>query len=210
MLAGVPGLLTAVLVWRLREPRRGATDAPIQQEGPLEAVAESSVETSRAASDSVKRDAIEEGSGDTVKEESAVTVKEESALQTVARILGTRDWLISTAGYTALTAALGAFATWATVVLVRDKGMNETSAAVTLGVVTLLAGATGTFCGGWRAHRGAARRHNGYFLGCAVLPSLRTVPPLLVLFASDPRVFLPCIFLAVAPLFTRNAPVHAI
>ena len=28
MIVGVPGLLTAVLVWRLREPRRGATDEP--------------------------------------------------------------------------------------------------------------------------------------------------------------------------------------
>src|SRR5437763_13387839 len=191
MLVGVPGLLTAVLVWRLREPRRGATEVPIQHESSLEAVVESPVESSRATSDSVKRDAFEEGSGDTVKEESADTVKEESALQTVARILGTRDWLISTAGYTALTAALGAFATWATVVLVRDKGMNETSAAVTLGVVTLLAGATGTFGGGWLADRVAARRHNRCFLGCAVSTLVGTVPTLLGLIADDPRVLLP-------------------
>src|SRR5207237_3884869 len=115
MLVGVPGLLTAVLVWRLREPRRGATDAPIQRESTFEAVAESSLETSRAVSDSVKGGAIEEESSDTVKEESTDTVKEESALRTVARILSTRDWLISTAGYTALTASLGAFWTWATV-----------------------------------------------------------------------------------------------
>ena len=216
MLVGVPGLLTAVLVWRLREPRRGATEVSPQHESSLEAVVKSSVETSRATSDSVKRDAIEEESGNTVKEESNdkeesnYTVKEESALRTVARILSTRDWLISTAGYTALTAALGAFATWATVVLVRDKGMNETSAAVTLGVVTLLAGATGTFGGGWLADRVAARRHNGYFLVCAVSTLVGVVPTLLVLIADDPRVFLPCIFLAVALLFTSNAPFHAI
>src|SRR2546423_1596322 len=210
MLVGVPGLLTAVLVWRLREPRRGATEAPIQHESSLEVVVESPVESSRATSDSVKRDAIDEGSGDTVKEESADTVKEESALQTVARILGTRDWLIPTTGYTALTAPLGACATWATVVLVRDKGMNETSAAVTLGVVTLLAGATGTFGGGWLADRVAARRHNGYFLVCAVSTLVGIVPTLLVLISDDPRVFLPCIFLAVALLFTSNAPFHAI
>ena len=36
------------------------------------------------------------------------------------------------------------------------------------------------------------------------------VPTLLVLIADDPRVFLPCIFLAVALLFTSNAPFHAI
>src|SRR2546423_1188726 len=215
MLVGVPGLLPAALVWRLREPRRGATDVPIQHESTPEAVVESSVETSRAASDSVGN-TVEEEPGDIVKEESndkeesSDTVKEESTLRTVARILSTRDWLISTAGYTALTAALGAFATWATVVLVRDKGMNETSAAVTLGVVTLLAGAAGTFGGGWLADRVAARRHNGYFLVCAISTLVGIVPTLLVLIADDPRVFLPCIFLAVALLFTSNAPFHAI
>jgi MFS family permease len=145
MIVGVPGLLTAVLVWRLREPRRGATDepAPREEDARDESVLEEMVE----APAQVSRALAEDGSND-------------STLKTVARILGSRDWLISTAGYTALTAALGAFATWATVVLVRDKGMNETSAAVTLGVVTLLAGATGTFGGGWIADRFAAKRHN--------------------------------------------------
>src|SRR5438477_11118533 len=36
MIVGVPGLLTAVLVWRLREPRRGATDAPHHPESALD------------------------------------------------------------------------------------------------------------------------------------------------------------------------------
>jgi MFS family permease len=204
MIVGVPGLLTAALVWRLREPRRGATDEPQQRdegerrrdegarrrdEGALEEMLEAPAEVSRALA--------EGGSND-------------STLRTVARILGSRDWLISTAGYTALTAALGAFATWATVVLVRDKGMTETSAAVTLGVVTLLAGAAGTFGGGWVADRFAARRHNAYFLVCAVGTLLGVFPTLFVLTADSPYVFLPCTFLAVALLFVSNAPFHAI
>lgn len=195
MIVGVPGLLTAVLVWRLREPRRGATDEPAaleedaRDESALEELAEAPAETSRALA--------EEGSN-------------ESTLRTVARILSTRDWLISTAAYTALTAALGAFATWATVVLVRDKGMNETSAAVTLGVVTLLAGAAGTFGGGWIADRFAAKRHNAYFLVCAVGTLLGVLPTFFVLAADSPYVFLPCTFLAVALLFVSNAPFHAI
>ena len=81
---------------------------------------------------------------------------------------------------------LGAFATWATVVLVRDKGMDETGAAITLGVVTLLAGATGTFGGGWLADRVAARRHNGYFIVCAVSTLAGIVPTLMVLIADSP------------------------
>lgn len=196
MIVGVPGLLTAVLVWRLREPRRGATDEPqtsheevTADESALEEIAEAPAEVSRALA--------EKGSN-------------ESTLRTVARILSTRDWLISTAAYTALTAALGAFATWATVVLVRDKGMSETSAAVTLGVVTLLAGATGTFGGGWIADRFAAKRHNAYFLVCAVGTLLGVFPTFFVLSANSPYVFLPCTFLAVTLLFVSNAPFHAI
>ncbi|MFL6283481.1 MAG: spinster family MFS transporter [Pyrinomonadaceae bacterium] len=195
MIVGVPGLLTAVLVWRLREPRRGATDAPAPRED--DARDESTLEEMVEAPAKVSRALAGEGSN-------------ESTLRTVARILGTRDWLISTAGYTALTAALGAFATWATVVLVRDKGMNETSAAVTLGVVTLLAGATGTFGGGWIADRFATKRHNAYFLVCAVGTLLGVFPTFFVLAADSPYVFLPCTFLAVTFLFVSNAPFHAI
>jgi MFS family permease len=195
MIVGVPGLLTAVLVWRLREPRRGATDEPAPRE--VDARDESTLEEMVEAPVKVSRALAGEGSN-------------ESTLRTVARILGTRDWLISTAGYTALTAALGAFATWATVVLVRDKGMNETSAAVTLGVVTLLAGATGTFGGGWIADRFAAKRHNAYFLVCAVGTLLGVFPTFFVLAADSPFVFLPCTFLAVTFLFVSNAPFHAI
>jgi MFS family permease len=201
MIVGVPGLLTAVLVWRLREPRRGATDEPqtpheeattgegARGESALEEIVEAPAEVSRALS--------EKGSN-------------ESTLRTVVRILSTRDWLISTVAYTALTAALGAFATWATVVLVRDKGMNETRAAITLGVVTLLAGATGTFGGGWIADRFAAKRHNAYFLVCAFGTLLGVFPTFLVLAADSPYVFLPSTFLAVALLFVSNAPFHAI
>jgi len=190
MIVGVPGLLTAVLVWRLREPIRGATDAPPPHyETALEEIAEAPAETSRALAEVSRR---------------------ETTLGNVWRILSTRDWIVSTAGYTALTFALGAMATWATVVMERDKGMSATGAAITLGVVSLVAGATGTFGGGWLADRLKTRRHNAYFMVCAVSTLLGIVPTLGVLIADDPRVFLPSIFFAVMLLFVSNAPFHAI
>src|SRR5262249_26141961 len=101
MVVGLPGLIIAILVWRLREPVRGARDEKpeVATEADLNA----------------------------------------SWWQTTRRILSTRDWLLSTVGYSALTFVLGAFATWATLMLARDKRMSETAAAVVLGVVTLLA-----------------------------------------------------------------------
>lgn len=188
MIVGVPGLLTAVLVWRLREPARGATDVP-HHETALEEIVEAPAETARALADAGKK---------------------ETTLRGVWNILKTRDWLISTVGYTALTFALGAMATWATVVMARDKGMSKESAAITLGVVSLLAGAAGTFGGGWLADRIKAYRHNAYFLVCAVSTLLGIVPTVVVLVADSPYVFLPAIFLAVMLLFVSNAPFHAI
>lgn len=138
------------------------------------------------------------------------TVDKASWWQTTRRILSTRDWLLSTAGYSALTFVLGAFATWATLMLARDKQMSETAAAVVLGVVTLLAGATGTFGGGWIADRIAAKRRDGYFLVCAVSSLLGVVPAAIALITHRPLFFLPAIFIAVVLLFVNNAPFHAI
>lgn len=188
-LVGVPGLIAAVLVWRLREPVRGATDEPPVSQPTLEETEESSDATARALA----------------HEQLKV-----SWWRTSWRILRTRDWMISTAGYTALTFALGAFATWATVLLVEDKKMSETNAAITLGIVTLLGGAAGTFGGGWLADRVAAKRRNAYFLVCALATLFGIVPTLLALASNDPRVYLPAIFFAVMLLFVSNAPFHAI
>ncbi|MGB7926104.1 MAG: MFS transporter [Pyrinomonadaceae bacterium] len=188
MIVGVPGILTAILVWRLREPVRGATDEPTHETA-LEEIAESPARTSEAL---------------------AHEDVQESWWRTSWRILTTRDWIISTAGYTALTFTLGAFATWATVLLVEDKGMTATNAAITLGVVTLLGGAAGTFGGGWVADRMAAKRRNAYFLVCAVSTLVGIVPTLLALVSNEPRIYLPSIFFSVMLLFISNAPFHAI
>jgi len=181
MLVGLPGLIVAFFVWRLREPRRGAHDPVVKE---------------------IRTD------------EQAGRHREESASQswwsTTRQIFMTRDWLLSTAGYTALTFVLGAFATWATLMLARDKHMSETAAAVVLGVVSLVAGAAGTFGGGWIADRVVAKRRNGYFLVCAASSLLAVVPAIIALVTHRPLLFLPAIFFAVVLLFINNAPFHAI
>jgi MFS family permease len=179
MIVGVPGILAALLVWRLNEPKRGATDydphSPHDEQTP--------------------------------KEENT---NQESFLKTCLRILTTRDWIISTAGYTALTFVLGAFATWAIILLSREKGMSETKAGITLGVVTLTAGAIGTFGGGWIADRIARRRENGYYLICTASCLLGIIPAFLALTTWSPYFFIPSMFFAVLFLFLNNAPFHAI
>ena len=179
MIVGLPGLLTAWFVWRLREPVRGASE---HHEPNINSQA-----------DAAKR-----------------KLAHESWLRTSWRILRTRDWLLSTAGYTALTFVLGAFGTWATILLVRDKGLTVTQAGITLGLVSLFAGAAGTFGGGWLADKLIVRRRNAYFLLCAASSALGIIPVFVVLAASNPWIFVPAIFLSVFFLFINNAPFHAI
>ena len=172
MMVGLPGLLMAIVVWHLREPKRGQYDqAP-------EIISNSN-----------------EG---------------RPWWHTTKEIFSTADWVLSTTGYTALTFVLGAFATWATLMLARDKHMSETGAAIVLGVVTLTGGAAGTFGGGWIADRIASKRPNGYFLVCAVSSLLAILPSFVALTMHGPEIFIPAIFLAVALLFVNNAPFHAI
>jgi MFS family permease len=176
MLVGLPGLVAAVFVWRLQEPKRGEHD----------------------------------NATDYAEVKDSDTAPRQSWWQTTRQIFMTRDWLLSTAGYTALTFVLGAFATWATLMLARDKKMSETGAAITLGVVSLVAGAAGTFGGGWIADRVVAKRRNGYFLVCAASSLLGIIPAVIALVTHRPVYFLPAIFVTVVLLFVNNAPFHAI
>lgn len=188
MIVGVPGLLTAVFVWKLKEPTRGATD--LQEQTPLK-----EPQPLLDNSPPVPHDAQQ---------------THESWLRTSWKILRTRDWILSTAGYTALTFVLGAFALWAPSLLSREKGMSKTGANIALGVVTLVAGAAGTFGGGWVADRLATKRHNAYYLVCAASSFLGIFPAFVALVSPNPYIFLPAIFLAVMFLFINNAPFHAI
>ncbi len=172
LIVGLPGLIMAVIVWNLREPKRGEYD--------------------------------ESKTGDDQKPART------SWWQTTKEIFTTPDWLLSTTGYTAVTFVLGAFATWATLMLAREKNMSPTAAGIVLGVVTLTAGAAGTFGGGWIADRIAAKRRNGYYLVCAISSLLAIVPAFLALIMHAPAIFIPAIFAAVALLFVNNAPFHAI
>ena len=179
MIVGLPGLITAVIVWLLKEPARGKTET-------AESLAAFGINA--AATDGNR----------------------ESSLRTFWRIISTRDWLLSTAGYTALTFVLGAFALWAPSLLKEEKGMSEIGANLVLGVTTLVAGALGTFGGGWIADRVVAKRRNGYFLVCAIGSLLGVIPCTLALVLHRPIFFIAAIFGTVFFLFINNAPFHAI
>ena len=174
MIVGLPGLITALFVWKLKEPVRGQTEIHPEPTTP------------------------------------SPTEERQPFLRTCWQILRTRDWLLSTLGYAALTFVLGAFATWAMKLLEEDKQMGKLSAGITLGVITLIAGFAGSFGGGWIGDRVAAKWRGGYFLVCAASSLLGIVPAVLALALHQPMLFLPAVFFTVFFLFINNAPFHAI
>ena len=179
MIVGVPGIIAALLVWKLKEPVRGTQD-------------------------------FDPHTGQSLAKDPEATINQESFLKTSWKILTTRDWIVSTAGYTALTFVLGAFATWAIIMLQREKGMSETKAGITLGLVVLTAGAIGTFGGGWLADKVASKRENAYYLVCAFSCLLGIFPTFVPLITNNPYIYIPAMFLSVMFLFLNNAPFHAI
>jgi MFS family permease len=186
MIVGLPGLITAVFVWKLKEPKRGSLDTD-------EHVLHLAHDDQLPRADKISRFS-----------------PDDSAFRTALKIFLTRDWFLSTAGYTALTFVLGAFSTWATLLFVREKGMSELNAGIALGVVTLIAGATGTFGGGWLADKLAKKNANAYYVVCGVSCLFGIVPLVLSLALQNPWFFLPTVFVTVMLLFTNNAPFHAI
>jgi MFS family permease len=233
MIVGIPGLIAAALVWKLKEPKRGATfgedNASEKSAGELDS--EINTKNSKLNATDSTSGTVNSKSNNSSKLNNSNAAHESlhdpptaeftskqaegrSAVYLAWRIIRSRDWLFSTLGYTMLTAALGAFATWAVTLLVRDKGMSKDAANIVLGVVVLLAGATGTFGGGWLADKLATgtevRRQRIYFLVCAVSTFLGIFPALIAIISGNKFLYLPAVFLAVALLFTNNAPFHAI
>ena len=182
MVVGLPGLIASVFVWKLKEPERGKQDLPEAQSH----------------------------FSDAAVVQTTMPKAKQSWARTSWQIICTRDWLLSTAGYTALTFVLGAFSTWSSFMLTDDKHMTAEHAAYVLGVTIFLAGAAGTFGGGWVADRVVAKRKNGYFLVCAASSLLAILPSVVALATHNPLFFIPAIFVAVMFLFTNNAPFHAI
>jgi MFS transporter, Spinster family, sphingosine-1-phosphate transporter len=176
MIVGIPGIITALFIWRLREPVRGSSDDPVQ---------------------------------DIDKTISSVEEKPKF-IKSAWKIISTRDWTLATAGYTASVFTLGAFATWATVLLVEDKGLSEDRANILLGLIILVSGTIGTFGGGWFADRLATKVRSPYFLICGFGSLLSIVPAILALNSNSQMIYMPAIFFTVLLLFVGNAPINTI
>ena len=185
LLAGLPGLLLAIPILFLREPRRGAMDAPGAQPPP---------ELDRrvpAEPFSYRRRIVE-------------------VLASYRVLIRSRSYLFTNLGYAALTFAIGGMAFWMPRYLEVVKGTTlEESNRLTGGIVAV-AGLLGTLAGGFAADRLMRRTRRAYLLlsGVGVLAG---IPFAWVAIASpDKSVFSICFGLAIFFLFLNTGPLNAV
>jgi len=134
----------------------------------------------------------------------------EGWLRAYWRVLKIPAFLWASLGYSALTFALGALSDWAPTFLQTDKGMDEQSANINLGLIVLVGGAIGTFSGGFISDRLLRFTSKSYFLVCGVTVALGAIPTLTAIGSSHTTIYIASIFAAVTLLFMSNAPVNAI
>lgn len=131
-----------------------------------------------------------------------------TALRTLARH---KQYVVTVAGYTAVTFATGGIADWLATFLSRHRGMALDEAGGLVGAVTVIGGLGGTVVGGLVADRAKRHTRQAYLAvsGLALIPAVvLTVVALYV--ASTPAVILGCILVAQFFLWAYNAPVNAI
>ncbi|MCS7079143.1 MAG: MFS transporter [Chloracidobacterium sp.] len=128
------------------------------------------------------------------------------------RLLVNRGYLLTCAGYAAITFALGALVFWAPEWMKTDKGLSEKEANLVLGVCAVVGGTLGSLVGGFLgdALNRRLRGVRGYFFVCAVSGGVAAIPMLIALVAASPRVYQVCTFLTLFLVYLGNGPANTL
>jgi MFS family permease len=121
-----------------------------------------------------------------------------------------KQFVVTVAGYTAVTFATGGIADWFPTFLSRDRGVDMAAAGTFVGAATVVGGLGGTILGGVVADRVKQWTRQGYLCvsGLAMLPAIvLTVVAIYVVRA--PTAIFACILVAQLFLWAYNAPVNA-
>jgi MFS transporter, Spinster family, sphingosine-1-phosphate transporter len=163
LVVGIPGLLVALPLWKLREPLRGVSDA--------------APETPNVFSPRSYR-----------------------------QFLSNRSFIFNTLSMTAMTFALGGLAQWFPTFLFRMHGLDVATGNIMFGLITIVAGISGTITGGWLGDYFQKKSVRGY-LFVAGWGFLTAVPLVVVALAADSvTVCLTAAFIAEFFLFLSTGP----
>ena len=181
--AGMPGAVLALLCLRLRDPVRGAQDAP----APAPALALAARAEGAAHTRSISL-------------ESRATYR---------RLLHNRPYVLTVIGYAAYTFAVGGLAAWMPAFLERVRGMGRADATVSFGAIVVITGFIGTFAGGWLGDHWAKTSRAAFLWLCA-LSTLAAAPcAWLALTTVSPHLYLASMIVAQLCLFLSTGPVNA-
>lgn len=169
LVCGLPGIVTAYLALRIKDPGRGRFDA-----------------------------------GGAEKEKS---IPWPEALRRLSR---NRPYLVTVAGYAAVTFAAGGMADWLPTFLSRHRGMDIKEAGAMVGMVTVIGGLGGTMAGGFLADRLRGRTRNPYLALSALAMIPATGFAVAALLVEGKAAVVACVLLAQFFLWFYNGPVNTV
>ncbi|HLX08331.1 MAG TPA: MFS transporter, partial [Thermoanaerobaculia bacterium] len=197
--AGFPGLLLAVLMWRLHDPPRGATEEGATPPAPPAPPAPAVAGGAEGA-----------GAGTGAPGTGAQAAAGPGHLAAVyAELARNRPFVLIVMGYAAYTFALGALAYWMPAFLERARGMPASQATVQFGIIVVATGFAGTFAGGWLGDM-LLRRWSEAYLWVSGIATLAAAPVALLAFVATSRpVFMTAIVGAEVLLFFSTGPINS-
>jgi MFS family permease len=190
--AGAPGLVLALLCLGLKDPPRGAEDAPLKRTphpGPLPPGEGAEVAPSAP---------LPRGEG-----------AKEGFVRSYLGLLKNRAYRLTVLGYAAYTFVLGGVAFWMPAFLERIRGVSRTDATVEFGAIVVVTGFVGTFAGGWLGDLLLKRRKDAYLL-VSGWATIAAAPAALVAFVSPERsVYLPALVVTQLLMFASTGPINS-
>ncbi len=122
-----------------------------------------------------------------------------------------RVYLVTVAGYAAVTFATGGIADWFPTFLSRIRGMPLSQADLAIGVSAVVGGLVGTAAGGYFGDKAATRTRQPYLAvsGVAMIPAVALVTVALFVL-REPMAIVACVLAAQLCLWAYNSPVNAL
>ncbi len=177
--AGIPGLVLALLCLGLRDPPRGSQD----EEEPAAAGGRT------AAGDSKPGD--------------------QRLFMSYLQLLRNKPYVLTVVGYVAYTFALGGLAFWMPAFLERMRGIPREQATVSFGTIVVITGFIGTFAGGWLGDYCARYSQRAYLWISAIATLIAAPFAWVALTAPSQTVYLICMVVAQLMMFLSTGPINA-
>lgn len=181
--AGLPGLVLALLCLGLRDPPRGGQDV----------------------------DASDRGLDRPTPADGPMTAnpKRGDPFAAYRQLLRNRPYVLTVAGYVAYTFALGGLAFWMPAFLERMRGIPREQATVSFGTIVVVTGFVGTFAGGWLGDYCARYSQRAYLWISAVATLIAAPFAWFALTAASQTAYVICMVIAQLMMFLSTGPINA-